>query len=36
MTSGPVEAGERTAQNEAIFLENFLDEVRRRVRSNAQ
>ena len=32
----PVEAGERTAQNEAIFLENFLDEVRRRVRLNGQ
>lgn len=32
----PVEAGGQTAQNEAIFLENFLDEVRRHVRSNVQ
>lgn len=29
----PVDAEERTAQNDAIFLENFLDEVRRRVSS---
>jgi len=27
----PVEAEGRTAQNDAIFLENFFDEVRRRV-----
>ncbi|MBV9082671.1 MAG: PD40 domain-containing protein, partial [Acidobacteriaceae bacterium] len=32
----PVEAGERTVENEAIFLENFFDEVRRRVASETR
>lgn len=32
----PVKDGERTAQNEAIFLENFLDEVQRRMRAKGQ